>query len=241
MRAVVLLLLLTGCARTLYGRGEPLLRWPEGPSGVATERRDDGLLVFRPPVGEVPAPAVVFLHGFATTPAQYGYTLEQLAARGFVVWAPALPDYWLGRIGYHRAVLAAAQAAYAEALADASARGAGRPALVGHSMGGGAALLLAAEADVPAVLWAPVRLDLPLPAPAPRVFVLLADHDCIAGDAPQKLVDALTPRPESAVIAGNHVGFTDRTGERFDCAAQVSRDAQRAEAVARTVEQLSKR
>ncbi|MBL8953814.1 MAG: alpha/beta fold hydrolase [Myxococcaceae bacterium] len=235
----MLLLFASGCARTLYGRGEPLLPWPVDAEGVRTELRGEGR-VFRSETVTASSPTVVFLHGFATTPAQYGHTLEQLAARGFVVWAPALPDYWLGRVGYHGVVLAAAQAAYAEAAADARARGAGPPMLVGHSMGGGAALLVAAGHNVPVVLWAPVRLDLPLPEPAPPSLVLLADHDCIAGDQPKQLVAALRPGPETAVISGNHVGFTDRTGEQFDCDSPVTRDVQRAEALRLTVEYLSR-
>lgn len=226
-------LLLTACARTLFGSGEPFHPWGQPVAGVSAEEQA-GTLILRPAPSEQRR-VLLFLHGFATSPRDYRFTLEQLAARGFVVHAPTLPDYFLGRFGYHRAVLAAAQRAYDDALADATRLGLGPPVVVGHSMGAGAGLLVSATRHVPAVLWAPVPLDLERPARVEHLLVLVADHDCIAKDQPHALLTALGPAAERAHLPGNHLGFTDRSGgEQYDCASPVSRDVQRQDAVTRT-------
>jgi pimeloyl-ACP methyl ester carboxylesterase len=114
---VCLVVLCSGCARTLFGRGEPFQPWASPAVGV-TAAEHDGTLVLTP-IG--PSRPLLFLHGFASLPAQYRFTLEHLAARGWQVFAPTLPDYFLGRIGYHRAVLDAAERAYAEVVAQTHA------------------------------------------------------------------------------------------------------------------------
>jgi dienelactone hydrolase len=231
---VAVVLLHLGCARLLLGAGQPYQPWAAPAVGVIAEERGD-LLVLHPPAGSAAPRVLLFLHGFASTPAQYRFTLEHLAARGFVVVAPTLPDYFLGFCGYHRAVLQAAQAAYDAAAREAERAGAPPPSIVGYSLGGGAALLVAADRRVPAVLWAPVPLDLELLAPTAPMLVVAADHDCVARDRPRDLLLALDGGAQGVTIAGNHLGFTDRTGgEQFDCPSPVSRQAQREEAVART-------
>jgi dienelactone hydrolase len=232
---VALTVLGSDCARTLFGRGEPFQPWATPALGVTVEQKDDTLVV-RPAPGDATPRVLLFLHGFASTPDQYRYTLEHLAARGFVVWAPTLPDYFVGRIGYHRSVLKAARASYDAAATEAKRLGAPPPVVAGFSMGGGAALLVAAEQGVPTVLWAPVPLDLPLPVPTAPLLVLAGDHDCIAKERPRELLAALAGRAEGVVISGNHLGFTDLTGgEQYDCPSPVSRNAQREDAVDRTV------
>jgi hypothetical protein len=228
------LLLLGGCARTLFGRGEPYQPWASPAVGVTAEQRGDALVLHPPP--ELGTPRVLlFLHGFASSPAQYRFTLEQLSARGFLVLAPTLPDYVLFRVGYELAVLEAAQAAYDDAAREAEALHGPAPVVVGYSMGGGAALLVGAYRGRPTVVWAPAPLDLTLPGPTAPLLVLIADHDCVVRERPVELVRLLGSRAESAVIPGNHLGFTDLSGgEQFDCPSPVSRDAQRADAVART-------
>jgi hypothetical protein len=80
-----------------------------------------------------------------------------------------------------------------------------------------------------------VPLDLTLPGPSAPLLVLVADSDCVARERPVELVRLLGSRADSAVIPGNHLGFTDLSGgEQFDCPSPVSRDAQRADAVDRT-------
>jgi hypothetical protein len=226
--------LASGCARTLFGRGTPFQPFATPAIGVTVEDRD-GLLVVHP-LEDATARPLLFLHGFAARPEGYRFTLEQLAARGFVVYAPTLPDYFLGRIGYHRSVVEAAEAAWGLARSERHAD----PVVVGHSMGGGAALHVAAAHRVAAVLWAPVALDLEQPRPSAPVLVLIADHDCIAKEKPEALVTALHGAAERALMPGNHLGFTDLSGgEQYDCPSPVSRDVQRLDAIERSVAFLS--
>lgn len=225
----------SGCARTLFGRGTPFQPFAVPATGVAVEERDE-LLVVRP-TGGAGARPLLFLHGFASRPEGYRFTLEQLAARGFIVYAPTLPDYFVGRIGFHRAVVEAAEVAWTQARDEQQAA----PVVVGFSLGGGAALHVAAAHGVRAVLWAPVALDLEQPRPGAPLLVLVADHDCIAKEQPDAMVQALGGVAERALIPGNHVGFTDLSGgERYDCPSPVSRDAQRLDAVERTAAFLSR-
>ncbi len=227
-------LLSSGCARALFGRGTPYQPFPAPAVGVTVEDRD-GLLVVRPP-DDAAARPLLFLHGFAARPEGYRFTLEQLAARGFVVYAPTLPDYFIGRIGFHASVVEAANVAWALARDERQAA----PVVVGHSMGGGAALHVAAARGAPAVLWAPIELDLDTPTPRAPLLVLIADHDCIVKERPEALVTSLHGAAERALVPGNHVGFTDMSGgERFDCPSPVSRDAQRLDAIERTAAFLS--
>lgn len=235
MRASALLLLLTGCARTVFGSGEPFQPWARAAAGVSVEQRGE-TLVLRPTAPTPVTGVLLFLHGFASRPAQYQFTLEHLAARGFVVFAPTLPDYFIGRIGYHRSVLNSALAAYDQAASQATLLHMPAPGVIGYSMGGGAALLVGAQRRVPTVLWAPVPLDLDLVMPTAPLLMLEADHDCIAKGRPAVLAQALGTRGERVVIAGNHLGFTDISGgERWDCPSPVTRNAQREEAVERSV------
>jgi dienelactone hydrolase len=184
---------------------------------------------------------LLFLHGFATAPFQYRFTLEKLAAQGYLVWAPTLPDYFFPRIGYQGSVLHAALEAYDAAAQEARALGAPPPVVVGYSMGGGAALLVGAQRSAVTVLWAPSPFDRELPVPSAPLLVLQADQDCIVKQRPAELIAALGAAAQSATLRGNHLGFTDLnpSTERYDCPSPVSRQAQREDVVARTVDFLA--
>lgn len=224
---VLVAVLLGGCARTLLGTRRPLQPWPDRTLEVVVTR-EDGWLRLDP--ARKPGRLLVFLHGFATTPAQYEPTLRALAAQGFSVRAPELPDYFLGRIGFHRAVLEEARRAYARVAKEAAVAGQPKPFVVGFSMGAGAGYTVAAEQGATVVLWAVNELDVPKPRLMPRAPLLLVigKQDCIVKDRPEQLAAALGERAEVVRVDGNHLGFTDLTGlESQDCGPAVARDDQR--------------
>jgi carboxylesterase len=106
---------------------------------------------------------VLLLHGFGDTPQSLRYLAQDLCARGYAGQAPLLP-------GHGRTLAAFARSRREEWLAAArSARKQlqsryGRVAIVGQSMGGALAVLLAAEAPPPALI-----LLAPYLAPSPGV------------------------------------------------------------------------
>lgn len=87
-------------------------------------------------------PTVVFLHGWALSPASYRTVLDRVAGRGLRVLAPALPGFGgSGELPAARTSLtgyAAHLAAWLAAIDEP-----GPVTLVGHSFGGGVAVLLA--------------------------------------------------------------------------------------------------
>lgn len=87
-------------------------------------------------------PTVLFLHGWALSPASYRETLERLAAGGARVLAPALPGFGdsteLGEAETTLAGYAGHLAAWLEVIG-----GTEQVTVVGHSFGGGVAILLA--------------------------------------------------------------------------------------------------
>lgn len=200
---------------------------------------EDGTLIVRPDATHDAVRVVLFLHGFASSPGQYRHTLEHLAADGFVVVAPTLPDFFFGHVGYPAALVGAARDAYEFAVQEARMLGAPPPAVVGYSLGGGAALVLSSEQAASAVLWAPVPITFTTPVPAGPLLVVEASDDCVADEHPRLLLEKLGGRAEAVRIAGNHLGFTDFTGgEVYDCPSPTTRDAQRLDAVAATVDFL---
>lgn len=112
---------------------------------------DDGIARGAGPI-DLPAPgagarAALLVHGFGDTPQTLGYLAAHLSARGWAVRAPLLPGH--GRTLRAFAASGAAEwieAARAEYAAACDRHGADRVALVGLSMGGALASVVAAEA-----------------------------------------------------------------------------------------------
>ncbi|MDF2977085.1 MAG: putative hydrolase [Actinomycetospora sp.] len=114
-----------------------------GPVGRRHEGRVDGRRVVWWSAGE--GPVVLFLHGWALSPASYRAGLARVAARGARVVAPALPGFGgsdqlpeaeLTLTGFARWVAAFLDSVGAD----------GPVTVVGHSFGGGVAVRLAHDA-----------------------------------------------------------------------------------------------
>ena len=89
--------------------------------------------------GEVDGPVVVFLHGWGLSGRTYRGALKRLLARGFRVWAPALPGFGGTAPLPHDVDDMAGHAAWVDAFC--AAVGLDEPfVLMGHSFGGGVAI-----------------------------------------------------------------------------------------------------
>ncbi|MDD7922196.1 alpha/beta fold hydrolase [Actinomycetospora chibensis] len=116
---------------------------PRGPVGRRHQDRIDGRRVVWWSAGE--GPMVLFLHGWALSPASYRQALEQVAERGARVVAPALPGFG-----------GSDELPAAETTLEGYARWVARflemrdesmpVTVVGHSFGGGVAVRLAHDA-----------------------------------------------------------------------------------------------
>jgi pimeloyl-ACP methyl ester carboxylesterase len=243
-------LLLLGLAVAAAGAcARPMLRLACPPlpldavhlSGVVEEQIGEALLLR--PAGRPVEGSVVFLHGFAGAPEMHGRALRALARRGYAVWAPLLPDYFALRPLYSSDLRREALRLFDEGAAGLASRGLPPPALVGYSLGGGAAVAVAEARRVPAVLWAPIALEGPVPEASSPLLVLAGERDCLVRRRPLVLARALalrtrvgTPRVRVAwVRGGNHLGFLDGACvNAVDCLTPVSPDAQRSEVVSLT-------
>ncbi len=165
-------------ARAWWVARDVALRLPVGPSGIIEGAEP----IVRERVGA--REAVLLLHGFGDTPQTLAYLADELHARGWDVHAPLLPGH--GRTLRSFASSRSQQwvGAAREALDYLLARYQ-RVALVGQSMGGALAAILAAERDrvVALALLAPY-VELP-----PRLRRLVRHH---------QLIHVLTP-----VLRGN--------------------------------------
>ncbi|HEY1952995.1 MAG TPA: alpha/beta fold hydrolase [Gemmatimonadaceae bacterium] len=108
------------------------------------------------------SPGVLLLHGFGDTP----QTLSLLAARlhksGYSVLAPLLPGHGRSLREFSRSSASGWIDAAGRSLASMQRRS-GRVSIVGLSMGGALAVILAAENDIPAVALIAPYLGMPLP------------------------------------------------------------------------------
>lgn len=149
--AVALLVMLAWRAASRYGVERSVrARLAVGPDGIIPGAAPIDLR--QPP----PAGAVLLLHGFGDTPQTLTTLAHHLHARGLRVYAPLLPGH--GRtLRDFRASRGAEWLAAARQALDLLRQDHERVGLVGLSMGGALAVLLAAEwADAPAlVLLAP--------------------------------------------------------------------------------------
>ena len=132
-------------ARATYARrlhAEVARRLPVGPSGIVPGA-EPFTLAARGDAGQ--RPAVLLLHGFGDTPQSVRYLAGALHAAGWTVHAPLLPGHGRTLAEYGASTAAAWLAHARDELATLRARHA-EVAVVGLSMGGAIATVLAAEA-----------------------------------------------------------------------------------------------
>lgn len=132
-------------------------RLPVGDDGVMPGAH---ALAFDPDGAEV---GVLLLHGFGDTPQSLRYLAQDLSARRYAVRAPLLPGHGRTLPAFARSRREEWRAAARVAREQLQSRY-GRVAIVGQSMGGALAVLLAAEAPPPALI-----LLAPYLAPSPGV------------------------------------------------------------------------
>ncbi|QIG40572.1 alpha/beta hydrolase [Microbacterium sp. 4R-513] len=177
-------------------------------------RRFSALLV--QPTGSAPGayPVVAFGHGFTQSPSRYGSTLKSIASRGYVVIAPAsatglFPDHssfaedlWSAVMWAHRTQ------PNAHPTLDA---------VLGHSMGGGAAVLAASrhpEIETIATLAAaetrPSAVAAARAIAVPALFVV-GSSDTVVKPASTRLIYDAKPSPATwvSIPGGYHCGFLD--------------------------------
>lgn len=168
------------------------------------------------PVGSAPGayPVVAFGHGFTQSPSRYDSTLRALAARGYVVIASTSQT---GLLPSHSALAKDLDAAIAWAHATQPNAHATKDAALGHSMGGGAALLAAAAnhgIDTVAVLAAaetnPSAASAARTIAAPALFVVGSSDQVVKPATTRAMYDA-KPSPATwvSITGGYHCGFLD--------------------------------
>lgn len=186
-----------------------VIRYPAQAAGVAA-----------PPVADCAFPALVYGHGFTISHLAYGYLSQALVPQGFVI---AFPSTESG-IAPNHPQFGADLAFVARQLASDPLLGASlgsARALGGHSMGGGAAFLGAAQnADVQALFaMAPAETNPSAIAAAANISIptriLIGSRDCVtpAAQHAQPMFAALaTPAADKSLleIAGaSHCQFSD--------------------------------
>ena len=118
--------------------------------------------VLKPETGKAHGSAIL-LHGFGGTPSDLRALAERLAGQGFRVVVPAIPDQTSTTFAYSRGRLA--PAAYSEWLLDLirdeTALSGTPPSLVGFSMGGALATIVAADHDIHRLVLVSPYFDLP--------------------------------------------------------------------------------
>lgn len=111
-----------------------------------------------------PDRAVLVLHGFNDTPQSMAALAARLHARGWTVRVPLLPGHGVGLAEMAATSRAAAWRTAAREEYDALRRTYARVAVVGQSMGGALAVLLAAERpEIPALVLLAPYLGMPHP------------------------------------------------------------------------------
>lgn len=175
------------------------------------------------PVAEGTFPTLVFGHGFMMATSAYDYLGQHYAAQGYIVVLPStegslLPNH--GRFGADLAFLPGAMHALgAGGNSILSGHVAPASALMGHSMGGGAAILGAAgNSGIQAVLvLAPAETNPSAVAAAAQItaptLIIAANGDCVTPIAQhaQPMYDATGSDCKAFVdiLGGGHCYFAD--------------------------------
>lgn len=185
------------------------------------------------PAGDARA-VVVLLHGWNDLdPAAYGAWIDHLNATGAAV---VFPDYQEGLLSTPGSMLAGAEAGIRDGLAEARRLGAGGPVVAaGYSLGGGLAVVYAAEAarwgvEAPAAVYAVFPAE-PLGLPAElgavpgdtTVEMVVGDRDAVVGrGGADALAERIAPHPAAIrVLASTDAVVYDHFApKREDAQAQ---------------------
>ncbi len=199
-------------------------QWPVGLNDPERPDRPVTAVLVADPAATAPCPVVVLAHATLTGWEHYAALADTLAGTG---WLVALPTTEMGLPG-DQAALAADMTFLASALrqghpdlpADLPARSSGPHALVGHSLGGGAAVVAAADDPLAGVLALLAPQERPRPSMigrAPDVqapaLILAGELDCVTPPAEhqQPLFTALgsSTRALALVLGGGHCSFAE--------------------------------
>lgn len=159
-------------------------------------------------------PVVAFGHGFVQSTFRYDSTLQSIAARGYVVIAP---NTQTGFFPDHSAFADDLIAAADWAGGHVRTADPGHLAFLGHSMGGGAALLAAdrdSSVDAVATLAAaetnPSAIAASAGITAPALYVVGSHDGVVSPSTTRKMYDA-KPGPAEwvSITGGYHCGFLD--------------------------------
>jgi dienelactone hydrolase len=167
-----------------------------------------------------PYPIVAFGHGFLMQTGYYTSLFRHLATHGFVVIAPQFPDVVAGELAadllyciQHLRELNSSQGSKFFGLLDTGSVG-----LSGHSMGGGASLLAAAQ-DPRVLVVAPLAAAEVtssvigiMPQIRGTVYLIAASADAITPPASNQIPmynNANSPKALVTIREGNHIRFID--------------------------------
>lgn len=182
---------------------------------VSSQGRSFSALLVQPTGSATGAyPVLAFGHGFVQSTARYSSTLKALAARGYVVIAPNSQG---GFFPSHSSFAKDLDAAITWAHATQPNADPTRDAVLGHSMGGGAAVLAAASdpgIDAVATLAAAETNTSAVAAArsikAPALFVVGSSDSVVKPSTTRSMYDA-KPSPATwvSITGGYHCGFLD--------------------------------
>ena len=165
MPVLIPAILAAGVGAGAWAMRRAIERWAERESGTRLRAGPDGIVEGAEPIAlEGSGPnAVLLVHGLGDTPQTLGYLAAWLHERGFTVHAPLLPGHGRSLRDFAesnaREWLSAVRQEYG-ALRDRYAR----VGLVGLSMGGALAVLLASELDdLPVLVLLSPYLGVPSP------------------------------------------------------------------------------
>lgn len=182
---------------------------------VSSQGRSFTALLVQPTATAAGAyPVLAFGHGFVQSSSRYTSTLKALAARGYVVIAPnSQGGFFPSHSSFAKDLAAAITWTHAtQPNADPT-----RDAVLGHSMGGGAAVLAAASdpsidavATLAAAETSPSAVAAARSVTVPALFVV-GSSDSVVKPSTTRGIDDAKPSPATwvSITGGYHCGFLD--------------------------------